>query len=642
MTWLGLIIFIIALIGYNGTLRYLGISPYLAWITAILVQILLLYSFAMFQLLRLGIWLTTGLGMVLFGLRLLLGFLGKGRLKFEGLHTFDLWMAVLGLAMANVLYHSPLIHYDNFSHWAVMVKFLTFEGRLPGAHDALISFTSYPPATALWITQFVTLTKFSDGTMLVAQFLLIWAASYTVFGVLRDRTRSLMSLTLCFTIAVTYVFNIAIRLNNLLVDYVLPIITIAALVGIYTYRKHPGVLMVHTAIFVASLLLVKNSAAFFVIIIACYYLYTLIKYTTGAWLRRTWRVIYRWIVAIGVGVLPFMWWERHVHQTFTVSKHEISAHAYKHQLNTEGSAKILKVGHKMVMQLLNLNSLSVQGIILINATLLIAWLLIHFISHKKTNLIKVVILLDVIFVIYFGSLFGMYALSMPYDEAIVLDGYERYMSSTVILNLLIGAMMLVRAMDIALYEQRFEKRNFKTFRSIITKNFYQMSTFILLIFSIIMMLSEINGTNFSNRYNRNTIPQQFKRIAQPWLHYNRTKILVVDPHAGDVDSYYAGFVAHYYFFTNHATAQENFDESPAQFRQTLQHYRYVAIPEYHHTFTVMMQHSYHQKGVRTGFFKVTKHGLQRLSATKATLTPVKQKQPHKSPHLKDKLYLAHL
>ena len=638
MAWLGLILFIIALIGYDGTLRYLGISPYLAWITAILVQILLLYVFAMFQLLRWGIGIVTGLGVILFGIRFVLGFLGKGRLKFEGLHTFDLWMIALGLSMADVLYHSPLIHYDNFSHWAVIVKFLTFEGRLPGAHDALISFTSYPPATALFITDFVSLTKFSDGTMLVGQFILIWAASYAIFGALRDRTRALMSLTLCFTLAVTYVFNIAIRLNNLLVDYVLPILTIAALVGIYVYRKHPGLLTAHTAIFVAGLLLVKNSAAFFVAIIAIYLLYTLIKYTQGSRLRRTGRIAYRWLGTIGLGALPFMWWERHVHQTFTVSKHEISAKAYSQQLNTEGTTKILKVGHKMVNQLLNLNSLSVQGIILINVTLLIAWGLIRFGSRKQTNLLKMLLIIDVIFITYFGSLFGMYALSMPYAEAIVLDGYERYMSSTVILNLLIGAIMLVRAMDIGLYEQRFEKRDLRTFRSIFTKNFYQMSTFILLIFSIIMMLSEINGTNFANRYNRNTIPQQFKRIAQPWTHYNRTKILIVDPHAGDVDSYYAGFVAHYYFFTNRATAQENFMETPQQFRQGLQHYRYVAIPEYHHTFTVMMQHAYHQKGVRTGFFKVTKTGLQRLSPSAAKLTPVK-KQPTKKKR-QPKLYLA--
>jgi hypothetical protein len=53
-------------------------------------------------------------------------------------------------------------------------------------------------------------------------------------------------------------------------------------------------------------------------------------------------------------------------------------------------------------------------------------------------------------------------------------------------------------------------------------------------------------------------------------------------------------------------------ETPRQFGKTIQQYQYVAIPEYHHTFTVMMRHVYQQANVRTGFFKVTPAGLQRI------------------------------
>lgn len=123
MAIVGLVIFALSLIGYSGTLRYLGINAYLAWITAILLQILTLYVFAMLNLLRWGIWFVVGLGLILYGSRLMLISRGKARLKFEGLHLFDVWLAGLGLAMIIVLYQSPLVHYDNFSHWALIVKF---------------------------------------------------------------------------------------------------------------------------------------------------------------------------------------------------------------------------------------------------------------------------------------------------------------------------------------------------------------------------------------------------------------------------------------------------------------------------------------------------------------------------------------
>ena len=61
-------------------------------------------------------------------------------------------------------------------------------------------------------------------------------------------------------------------------------------------------------------------------------------------------------------------------------------------------------------------------------------------------------------------------------------------------------------------------------------------------------------------------------------------------------------------------AQENFMESPEQFKQNVRRYQYVAIPEYHHTFTVMTRKVYHQR-VKTGLFRVTASGLTQVTRT---------------------------
>ncbi|NLR09938.1 MULTISPECIES: ABC transporter permease [Lactobacillaceae] len=609
--WIGLFIYLLGLLGYDGTLRRLGISPYLAWITAMLVQILMLYVFAMTGLLNLGIQVVTYLGIALLVFWFILSFWHKGRLRFEGIHLFDFWMIGLGLAMGQTLLKSPLVHYDNFSHWAVMVKFMTFTGHLPGAADKLISFTSYPPATALYITQFVHWTGFSDGTMLVAQFILIWAASYAIFAGLRDRSRALMSFALCFTLAISFVFNVAIRLNNLLVDYVLPIIAVAGLVGIFVYRKKPTVLCVHTAIFIGALMLVKNSATFFVVMMGGYFLYALITNDDHHWYRRLLTVPIRFVITIGVGILPFLWWEWHVKHTFTISKHQISAQAYTKQLSGESHQELFKIAHKFIGQILSLNSLSTKGIILINVVLIGVWLYARLRAHQRNNLLGMAVLLDVIFIAYYGSLFGMYILSMPYAEAIVLDGFERYMGSMVILNLFIGAIALVRVLDRLQFEQNFQKRDTQSFKSAASKNIYQVSTLVVGFFAITMMYSEITGTNFTNKMNHNTLPLQMSRIAKPWTHLNHQKVLIVDPEVVDVNDYYAGYVGRYYFFTDQAVGQENFMMTPKAFKAAVEQFDYVAIPETHRTFTVLTEKVYHQHVV-TGFFKVTDHGLKRI------------------------------
>ena len=122
--------------------------------------------------------------------------------------------------------------------------------------------------------------------MLVAQFLLIWASLYALFAVLRDRTRSMNGFFLCFIIAIINVFNIAIRMNNLLVDFVLPVVTAAGFAGIYAERKHPLWQCSITALFSAELLLVKNSGTMYVVMLVAYLLYSLATNREGTrWQR---------------------------------------------------------------------------------------------------------------------------------------------------------------------------------------------------------------------------------------------------------------------------------------------------------------------------------------------------------------------
>lgn len=613
MEILGFIFFVLSLIGYSSTLRLLNVNKYFTWISGIFIQIMLLYSFAMLNLLRVGIWAVTALGVLLWGGRLILGYMGKVSIHHEGIHLYDVWMLFLGSVMALVLLHSPLIHYDNFSHWATIVKFLNYTGHLPGAKDTIISFTSYPPATALFITQFVTFTGFHEGTMLVAQFIMIWAASYTIFATLRDRTRGLNSMLLCLTIAISYVFNINIRLNNLLVDYVLAIITVAALVGIYIYQNRPKMLAAHVALFSGTLLLIKNSATFFVIIIACYYLYTLIKTTNATTkINQFLMIIGKFIGTFAVTVLPFIWWELHVHVTFTSSKHEISASAYQSQLAHDGMKGFLSIGQAFLHQIFNLTSLSTQGFILINVGLLISWAVIKYLFHHPNNLIKILGILDLITLLYYFSLLGMYVLSMPFAEAITLDGFERYMSTIVVLNLFIGMMFLVYTIDETYYEQNINKRSPRNYESIWSKNGYQLATFLVMFFAVIMMYSEINGTTFTNNYNRRSLPVLLTKVAKPWNKENDQKILIVDPQKVEVVTYYSGYLANYYFFTNNATGQAVFSKSEHNFKNNLCKYKYVVVPKYDKSFSKGMKKFYHQK-ITTGFYRVHSNQLEKIN-----------------------------
>jgi hypothetical protein len=608
---LGILILVFSLLGFDFALRVAGAEVHLAWLTSMLVQIFVMYIFAMCGYLERGMLIVNILGCGLF-VGVILGVVfGKLNFPFAGTHLFDIWMITMGLFMGVVLYISPLIHYDNYTHWALIVKFMTYAGRLPGAHDSLVTYTSYPPGTALFITRVVKLIGFTAGNMLVAQFMLIWASLYALFGVLKDKSRGLFSLLLCFIIAISNVFNIAIRMNNLLVDYILPVLAVAGVAAVYVYRQKTWWQLSSVALIGASILLVKNSGTFYVVVMVVYLGQQVAHVATGPWWQKMARTVGTMAAASGLAYLPFAWWNWHIKHTFTLSKHEISATAYKSQLAHETTAQILGIAKKMVMTLLSGQSLSANGILLLNVALIIGWLVIRLWCKRRNVLFKTTLWLDVMFVLYVISLFGMYVLAMPYNETKLLDGYERYMSSIVIFGLFLAAMVAVVVMDESMYEQRYEKRSLRTFHSIFTKNAYQVTTLVLLIFSIIMMFSESNGTAYANHQSKNALPQQLDRIMDQRTKLNHDKVAIVDPHAGDVDSYYAGYVGRYYFFSNQVVGQENWNMSRAEFKKSVLAFDYVAIPEWHRTFSAMVKQVWGQS-VKTGVFKVTKTGLVRV------------------------------
>lgn len=617
MSFFGLIVFAMAQLGYTGLIRMAGVNKYMSWITAMVAQTLALYFLAMLNLLEFGLKAVVIVGCIGLVVRVGLISFNRGKLPFEGIHYFDFWMLFLGIMMGRTLYLSPLIHYDNYSHWAVMVKFLLFQGHLPAGGETLISFTSYPPAAALWITEFVSWVGFSEGAMLVGQFLLIWAGLYALFAALRDRSRTMTAFFLCFIIAISNVFNIAIRMNNLLVDFVLPVLAAAAFAGIYSYRRHPWLQCVTAGIFSAELLLIKNSGTMYVVMIGCYLMYSL---TTNYGVDKRWLRIrfasWRTALTMGLSYLPFFWWNQHVHNTFhAVTKHQISAQAYQSQLNHESSAVMGRISHQFIHQILTLNSLSTRGVLLINIGLIVAWVVIGLVLHKRTPLLKVLLAIDLSFVVYYVSVLAMYLVSMPYKEAIHLDGLERYLSSMVVLNLFLAALAIAIAMDRAMFVQEIQKRGVRSFSSLITKNIYQFTTLALMIFSTILMISEIDGVEYNNAHSQEALPVQLPQIAKQTTKYNHQKVLLVDPHQDDVASYYAGYVGKYYFFSDNVVAREDFMMSPTDFKKLVQSYQYIALPEWHRTFTVMLQKTYHQD-YRTGLFRVTPEGLVKVRQVK--------------------------
>ena len=233
---LRLLLLLFSLYGYGALFSQKCRFPEsLSAISACCLVILLLYAGAFARILNGTVWGVFGIGLAL-GIFFL--FIQQNPIEWEKLLSLKaFWMTFYFFIFSWTLLHTRLEHYDNYSHWALIVKFLFTEGRLPGAADSLIHFSSYPMGSSLFLYYAAKVVGFQDGILLTAQFLLIFAGLYALFAAVRDESLSLVRAMMFATFALFNYFNIAIRMDNLLVDFILPILTLAGIAGVYRLRK---------------------------------------------------------------------------------------------------------------------------------------------------------------------------------------------------------------------------------------------------------------------------------------------------------------------------------------------------------------------------------------------------------------------
>jgi hypothetical protein len=374
-------------------------------------------------------------------------------------------------------------------------------------------------------------------------------------------------------------------MNNLLVDFLLPMLTLGALAGIYRLQKQLVPLSIYTILVVGTLGIVKNSAMFFVVVVLVYYatrLVLLLRHT-----KNKFAVIVIGTCSIGLSLLPYFLWSIYVKQHFTESKHEVSISAYQ-QIFGEKNTKVLEqITQLFIKTIADIHTLSTQEILLINVILILTFCIIRFGIKRKNHLIRAWVLINSLFFVYYIGIYLMFLFSMPTEEALYLAGFDRYASSIVILALGLMSLFLAREIDYSFYEKNSQLRTYSSFKSIQTKRIYQYSILILIFFSTLMLLSENNGMLYNNKTYNQTVPATFNRVTGNRFKLNNTKYLVVSTDKDAVTSYLTGYVGKYYLYSPNVDGREDFLMDDAEFIDLLKQYDKVVILEEHYTFNAM-------------------------------------------------------
>ncbi len=563
LTILRLIAFLLSVAGYGAFARaYLKISPRASYIFVLSSLALLVYFAGLAGVLLYAAYALFGIGIVLL-IALLINKKIKLAYNISSLSAINLAFGAVFLVIIASLIHTRFVHYDNFSHWAVVVKYMLVTDHIPDAASAIIDFKSYPLGSSSFLYYVCRIVGNSEGVMLAGQGMLLFASFYAVFGAIRDQKRFLLVALLGTGCSLMAFFNISIRVNNLLVDFLLPALSLASIGVMLVERKRFSTLCLASLPVLGLLVIVKNTGIFFALFGFVFLIYRAIQYQNNDEKLRP----FYWggIATILLALVPLILWNVHTSIAFPADSSKFS-----YDFQTLSSFTLDKTPDQIryIVQLFlytvtQINQLTTMGFVAFNAVVLVVYLVARFVFHKRWKLLLALLLLDLAVVLYYGGILAMYILSMPLDEALRLAGFERYASSMILFMLGALSMRLTIDVENSFYRQQGERRDYQAFKSLTAKNIYQLATVAFSLLASLILLSEFNGMNSIKQAYDESLPAKVEAmVGDNWrAPDNDTRYLF---YATDTDSqvssYYLPYVGRYFLFASQVDSVSAFTD----------------------------------------------------------------------------------
>lgn len=595
------IFFIVSLVGYTSFMRLMtSISKYHIYIVVMSCQVAILYLSSLVNILFPTSLMIYFLGILLFiyssvkakGLTIgnLLkhtNFVTFGMLFYVGIYIVTLW-------------NQSLLHYDNFTHWATIVKFLYLEDRLPAVADRIISYNTYPVGSSLYLYYITKYVGFSDGIMLVGQFLIIAAAQFTIFGVVKDRRRLLPNAIIFASFGVMTYLNFSIRFNNLLVDLLIAVLAISAISILFLQEYDFFQSSFLISIILAFLVLVKTSALFFVICIIMSHMMTSIQ--NDEYEKNV--KFYLSSLLLFIPIIFNQLWGTHVKDVFAgmaSKKHEIVAGSIASVLEGNLSSNQHIILSHYIKTVFSIHTLTSLQIIVIFSSFILFTLIIG-IKFKiwKTNLIVLSTSILMTILYYFGNLI-MYLTAMPVEEAKRIAGFERYILTIIVIHFFVFIIQGVRQIDDVFYEKTYAKRNNKSFKNFTNKKLYENTTLFAILIFLGFMISDTNGM-----VKQNTLrPKEqliLKRLSKE-KNYEEGKFLIVSDNKELVDNYFLSYYSRYQLWNSKVDARYDFMLSEDRFEKLIKKYDGIFLLNDHYTFKANVYKMTNKK-IKPGYYSL--------------------------------------
>ena len=236
--------------------------------------LLILYFSALLNILYWGMILVVSLGvlLLLISKEEYLRIIKKGE---NELFTLCLFI-VLPILFWWIHKDSKLFFWDEYSHWGMFIKHLYYTDKLYDL-ESNAAHLRYLPGTALVQYLFTRNFEFSEGSVYLAQFMMILVPSITFFDYLKNQ--KILNYIFLILILVFGLHALGHGILKLYVDHLLSIWMAALLIQVLNFEKTNRILLISIRFLpCTTLILIKDAGAFFVLgILGIYYTIEIIE-----------------------------------------------------------------------------------------------------------------------------------------------------------------------------------------------------------------------------------------------------------------------------------------------------------------------------------------------------------------------------
>lgn len=421
-----LIVLLLSLLGYIFYVHRKGIALCFCPILAISSL-----SLAMFLAGLLNIMPLAAAGLLAVGLLLLYHTVRNRQLSLSREHLFvGIFFLASYFFFAFRLRDTQVSWYDNFSHWAMVVRDMLKTDHLPNFSSYLIDFQSYPTGISGFIYYICKILDSTEGSMLFAQFLVLLSCLCTLFAFVKRTSHPIFS-TAVILMGAAYLLTVCVPITELCVDTLLSLLAIASFAIILYYKDDRPKAWVCTAIIMSFLTLVKTSGMFFAMMHSLLLLLMEIQAAKAqkapVKLRR---LVILLTLTIGIPLFCYYLWNRHVAVSFyagNMSKHSLSPAYLISIFQSKSSGETQLLIHNFFHRLTYLGGEFTAIVSFLTVFPLgILW---KKIGLKKSAGYDLSMFAWCIFcyVCYLVGMLGMYLFAMPYGEAVELASFVRYL-----------------------------------------------------------------------------------------------------------------------------------------------------------------------------------------------------------------------